>query len=64
MCCPLFKKLYGATLKRHKNTGFFDLISGKGRLYEARIAYPADKSRKHNRLIQAFNNRTLILSAE
>ena len=30
-----------------------------GRLYEARIAYPVDKS-----IIQAFNRRTLILSAE
>ena len=36
----------------------------RGRLYEARIAYPVDKSWKHDRLIQAFNNRTLILSAE
>ena len=33
-------------------------------LYEARIPYQADKSCKHNSLIQAFNNRTLILSAE
>ena len=36
----------------------------RGQLYEAWIAYPANKSWKHNRLIQAFNNRTLILSAE
>ena len=36
----------------------------RGRLYKARIAYSADKSWKYNRLIQAFNNWTLILSAE
>ena len=36
----------------------------RGRLYEVRIAYSADKALKHDRLIQAFNNRTLILSAE
>ena len=35
-----------------------------GRLYETWIAYPADKSLKHNSAIQALNNRTLILSAE
>ena len=36
-------------------------LETRGRFYEARIAYPADKSWKHNRLIQAFHNRTLIL---
>ena len=47
----------------NKTVDNFILLS-RGRLYEARIAYPADKSWKHNRLIQAFSNRTLILSAE
>ena len=39
-------------------------VSTWGRLYEARIAYSADKSWKHNSVIQALNNQTLILSAE
>ena len=42
----------------------YTMYASLSRLYEARIAYPADKSWKHNRLIQAFNNQTLILSAE
>ena len=40
------------------------LLETRVRLHEAWIAYPADNSWKHNSVIQALNNRTLILSAK
>ena len=40
------------------------LLESRARLHKAWIAYPADNSWKRNSVIQALNNRTLILSAK